>query len=248
VLRYNLARRAERVRVFEIGRVYRRDAAVQATATQVAGVDQPLRIAGLAWGPVDELQWGVAERNVDFFDVKGDVQALLAPLAARWLAAEHPALHPGRSAHVELDGRSVGWCGELHPRWCRLFDLPRAPVVFELDLEATLARPVPQAQPLPKLQSVTRDVSLLVPSAVAHDALADTAMADASGVTRSVRLFDLYIPPAASGSGATVERRMALRIELRDDAQTLTDERIEESLRATLQRLQHTLGVRARLA
>ena len=248
VLRYNLARRAERVRVFEIGRVYRRDAAVQAGATQVAGVDQPLRIAGLAWGPVDEPQWGVAERNVDFFDAKGDVQALLAPLAARWVAAEHPALHPGRSARVEVDGRNVGWCGELHPRWCRLFDLPSAPLVFELDLEATLARRVPQAQPLPKLQSVTRDVSLRVPSAVTHDALTDTAMADASGLTRSVRLFDLYMPPAASSSEALAERRMALRIELRDDAQTLTDERIEESLRATLQRLQDTLGVHARLA
>ncbi len=248
VLRYNLARRAERVRVFEIGRVYRRDAAAPAGATQVAGVDQPLRIAGLAYGPVDELQWGLAERNVDFFDVKGDVQALLAPRAARWVAAEHPALHPGRSARVEIDGQGVGWCGELHPRWCRLFDLPRAPVVFELDLAAVLARPVPQAQPVPKLQSVTRDLSLQVPATVTHDALMDIALADTSGLTRSVRLFDLYLPPADGGSGAAAERRMAVRIELRDEAQTLTDERVEDCLRTTLQRLQDTLGVRARLA
>ena len=251
VLRYNLARRAERVRVFEIGRVYRRDATAHAGATQVAGVAQPLRIAGLAYGPVDELQWGAAERNVDFFDVKGDVQALLAPLAARWVAAKHSALHPGRSARLEVEGRTLGWCGELHPRWCRLFDLPHAPVVFELDLEATLARPVPQAQPVPKMQSVARDVSLLVPLAVAHDALIETAMADGSGLTQSARLFDLYLPAhssAASDAGAPAERRMALRIELRDDTVTLTDGRIEEAVRATLQRLQNTLGVRARLA
>ena len=248
VLRYNLARRAERVRVFEIGRVYRRDASVLAGATQVAGVDQPLRIAGLAYGPVDELQWGTGERNVDFFDVKGDVQALLAPLAARCVAAVHPALHPGRSARVEVEGRSIGWCGELHPSWCRLFDLPRAPMVFEFDLDAMLARLVPQAQPVPKMQSVVRDVSLQVPAAVSHDALVDTAMADDSGLTRSVRLFDLYLPATSSETDAGGTRRMALRIELRDDTVSLTDERIEEAVRATLLRVQITLGVHARLA
>lgn len=136
VLRHNLARKAPRVRVFEIGRVFLRDPAVVDSDTTVAGYAQPLRLAGLAWGPADTLQWAVNDRTVDFFDLKGDVEALLAPREARFVAAEHPALHPGRSARIEVDGVAVGWVGELHPRWRQAYELPQAPVLFELDVDA----------------------------------------------------------------------------------------------------------------
>jgi phenylalanyl-tRNA synthetase beta chain len=91
VLHHNLARKASRVRVFELGRVFSRSDDVASTLRTVAGVAQPMRVAGLAWGPVDELQWGAPERHVDFFDVKGDVESLLAPRAVTFVAAEHPA-------------------------------------------------------------------------------------------------------------------------------------------------------------
>src|SRR5690606_10630704 len=93
-LRHNLARKATRLQLFEIGRVFLRDAAVPDGAWTVAGVHQPLRVAGLAYGQADALQWGVKERGVDFFDVKGDVEALFAPAAPVFERAEHPALHP----------------------------------------------------------------------------------------------------------------------------------------------------------
>ncbi len=111
VLRHNLARKAARVRVFELGRVAWRDASVQAGDLTVAGTCQPLRLAGLAYGPVDSLQWGNTERPADFFDIKGDVQALLAPRQAQFRATEHPAFHPGRSAQVLVDGVAVGCAG-----------------------------------------------------------------------------------------------------------------------------------------
>ena len=79
VLRFNLARKASRVRLFEVGRVFRRDDTVQASLRTVAGIDQPLRVAGIAYGPADALQWSVKERSVDFYDVKGDIEALFAP-------------------------------------------------------------------------------------------------------------------------------------------------------------------------
>ena len=98
----------------------------------VAGVQQPMRVAGLAYGAVDGLQWGQKERWVDFFDVKGDVQLLLSQQTLSFTAAEHPALHPGRCAKVHCAGQLLGHVGELHPRWRQAWELPQAPVLFEL--------------------------------------------------------------------------------------------------------------------
>src|SRR5690606_9487826 len=114
-----------RVRVFEIGRVFLRAPDAQDGALSVAGIDQPVRVGGLAWGGADAEQWGLPFRQVDFYDVKADVEALLTPLAARFVKATHPALHPGRTARIELDGRPIGWIGELHPQWQHQYEFPR---------------------------------------------------------------------------------------------------------------------------
>jgi phenylalanyl-tRNA synthetase beta chain len=245
-LRHNLARRAPRVRVFEVGRTYRRDPQARDSDVAVAGIDQPVRVAGLAWGAADTLQWGTAERGVDFFDVKGDVESLFEPVRVRFAAAEHPALHPGRSARVEVDGRAIGWVGELHPRWCQAYELAQPPVVFELDLEALSGRPLPMAHPLPRQQSALRDLALVVGEGVTHDALIATLTDDASGLVRSAHLFDLYKPKAGSAGWAAGERSMAVRLELRDDDATLTDERIESALAEALARVGQRLGARLR--
>jgi phenylalanyl-tRNA synthetase beta chain len=241
-LRFNLAHRVPRVRLFEVGRVYWRDASAADGDASVAGVNQPMRVAALAHGDADALQWGTPERAVDFFDVKGDVEALLAPTAPRFVAAEHPALHPGRSARVELDGRAIGWVGELHPRWCQGYELQHAPVVFELDLEPVLAHPLPAVSPLPRQQSALRDVALLVGEGVSHDALLAALTDDASGLVRAARLFDVYRPKDASPH----ERSMAVRLELRDDEATLTEERIEAAKAQAVDRAATRLGARLR--
>ena len=142
-VRYNLNRKANRVRVFEVGAVFHRDAQVQDGPLQVAGFDQPKRVAALAYGPVADEQWSLETRNVDFFDVKADLEALFAPRALRFVRVEHPALHPGRSAQIELDGKSIGFIGELHPRLQQKYDLPLAPVVFEVDALALQYRALP---------------------------------------------------------------------------------------------------------
>jgi phenylalanyl-tRNA synthetase beta chain len=246
VLRYNLARRAARVRVFEVGRVYRRDASVAAGDIAVAGIAQPMRVAGLAFGTADSVQWAAPERAADFFDAKGDVQALLAPKQARFVAAEHAALHPGRSARVEVDGRAIGWVGELHPRWRQEYELPQAPMLFELDLDALLARTQPQPVPVPKQQSAIRDLAVVVPDHVDHDLLIATTLDDPTGLVRSAALFDLYKPKVASAGIGDDERSMAVHLELRDDQATLTEERIEAAVGAALIRLQSRLGARLR--
>ena len=251
VLKFNLDRKAARVRVFELGRVFLRDATVTDSHASVAGFAQPMRVAGLAAGPVDALQWGASDRSVDFFDVKGDVEALLAPRAVTFEAAEHAALHPGRSARVLVDGRAVGWIGELHPRWRQSYDLSATPVVFELELDAVLARQVPGLRNLSKYQAVERDLAVIVPERVGHAALMGAIWsAPVQGLLRDAVLFDVYRPKAgqgASGGGLQEgEKSLAVRLTLNSDEATLTEEQIEASVQAVLKSLAGGVGARLR--
>jgi phenylalanyl-tRNA synthetase beta chain len=243
-LRYNLARKAPRVRLFEIGRVFRRDATATDGPLGVAGVSQPMRVAGLAYGPVDAAQWGSKERTVDFFDVKGDVQALFAPRTVTFSPGEHPALHPGRSARIEVDGALIGHLGELHPRWRQGYELPGAPVLFEIELAALLRTTVPAFAALPKQQSVWRDIAVMADESVTHEALMRAICDPSGGLIRSANLFDVFRPPAASAAAG--ERSLAVRLELLDDEATLTDERIDAAVAQVLETLRTRLGVRLR--
>ncbi|WP_284616952.1 phenylalanine--tRNA ligase subunit beta [Aquabacterium humicola] len=247
VLRHNLARKTNRVRIFELGRVSRRDASVAAGDRTVAGIAQPMKVGGLAYGPADEIQWGTKERPVDFFDIKGDVEALLAPRKLRFEAASHPALHPGRSARVLLDdGRDIGIVGELHPRWRQGYELPHAPVLFELDLDAVLERPLPAVEPIPRHQPAWRDLALVVPDQASHDALLGALRADPAGHVREATLFDVYKPGAGSADIAAGERSMAVRLELLDPDANWTDERIDATVAAALARARQAVGARLR--
>ncbi|MDN8617006.1 phenylalanine--tRNA ligase subunit beta [Variovorax ginsengisoli] len=253
VLKFNLDRRATQVRVFELGRVFLRDASVVTTDSTVKGIHQPMRVAGLAWGDAAEGRWeGKAER-VDFFDIKGDVEALLAPRVPDFEPVEHPALHPGRAARVLLDGRAIGVVGELHPRWRQKWDFAQVPILFELELDAVTARPLPLAQPVPKLQPVERDLALVVAESVTHDALmgAIRAASDAS-LLRDLALFDIYRPTVgrdgavAAGGLAAGEKSMAVRLGFNSDS-ALTDEQVEAAVRKIIDQLGARIGARLRV-
>ncbi|MDO9284959.1 MAG: phenylalanine--tRNA ligase subunit beta, partial [Aquabacterium sp.] len=246
VLRHNLARKAPRVRVFELGRVAWRDAGVSNGDLSVAGINQPVRVAGLAYGAVDPTQWGAKERAVDFFDLKGDLEALLAPRQAVFVPAEHPAMHPGRSARVWVDGQPIGHVGELHPRWRQGYELPQAPMVFELDLAAVLAQPVPAFQPIARHQAATRDLALVVPESATHDGLIGALRSDPAGLVRSATLFDVYKPAQPTADMAAGERSLAVRIELLDAEATLTEERIDTAVAAAVARAAAAQGARLR--
>src|SRR6478672_8621817 len=151
VLQTNVKRKLSRVRVFEVGRVFARD-----------GFAQPLRIGGLAFGASEPEQWGTRTRNVDFFDVKADVEALAAPLSLVTAANAIPWLHPGRSAAVHVNGALSGWIGELHPRLVRHFELPAAPTAFELDLAALTRVSLPDARVVSRLPSLRRDIAIII--------------------------------------------------------------------------------------
>ncbi|MCX8520529.1 MAG: phenylalanine--tRNA ligase subunit beta, partial [Rhodoferax sp.] len=251
VLQFNQARKAARVRVFEVGRVFLRNPSVQNTDTSVAGIDQPMRIAALACGSAEPLQWGVRETPVDFFSIKGDVESLLAPLQAEFKPnASHPAMHPGRCASVWLAGKCIGHVGELHPNWRQSYELSSSPVLFELALDAVLARHLPEFQSVSKIQAVQRDVAVLVPDSVTHAALMEAIWAaPVNGLLRDAQLFDVYRPKlpkeAESGAGA-MDRSMAVRLTINSDEASLTEEQIETVIQSILDQLAHALAARLR--
>jgi phenylalanyl-tRNA synthetase beta chain len=225
-IRYNMARKLSRVRVFEVGRAFLRDPKTKDGELAVAGLSQPMRIAAAACGPAEDEQWGVPARPVDFFDIKADVEALVWPRMARFEPAAHPALHPGRSARVLIDGAPVGWVGELHPRWQAKFELPQPAVVFELDAARLQEVPVPHPEEPSRFPPVVRDIAVLVDAGLQVQTLLDALQAAKPAIVRSVRLFDLYhgksLPPG--------RKSLAFRIVMQDTEKTLTDAEADSAI------------------
>jgi phenylalanyl-tRNA synthetase beta chain len=235
-LRANLNRKVTRARMFELGRTFQRHA---------PGFAQPLRVGGLAYGPADPEQWGTARRDVDFFDVKGDIEALAAPRPVVTERFSHPALHPGRCARVLVDGLEAGWLGELHPRLVRQFELPKAPVAFELDLDILTGGRLPTAQPVSRLPIVRRDLALVVDENLpAHTLLEALERAKPAHVI-SLGLFDVH-----QGHGLTDGRKsLAILVLMQDTSRTLTDADIDatEALLLSVAREQFGATLRQQL-
>ena len=251
VLRHNLNRRADRIRVFEAGRVFVQDASIKAGELAVEGFAQPKMFGALAYGPVVEEQWGAQTRAVDFFDVKGDLEALLAPAVARFVKAEHPALHPGRSARIELDGRAIGWIGELHPRWMQKYDLPHAPILFEVEAEALMQRALPAPTEVSKFPPVRRDIAIVVDQKIEVQALFDEmqkALSDEACKTiQRVALFDEFRAKSNTSGGLAVhEKSLAFRVTLQDTGGTLQDETVDLAIQTLVDRLARVYGARLR--
>ncbi|MGB3288476.1 MAG: phenylalanine--tRNA ligase subunit beta [Burkholderiaceae bacterium] len=248
-IEYNANRKQSRVRVFELGRVFSRDATVVDGPLEVAGVRQPQHLAGAAWGPAVEEQWGVPLRQVDFYDVKKDVEALLGEQARKLacVAAGHPALHPGRSARLELDGKAIGWLGELHPRWVQQAGLSHAPVVFELDASAISTTQLPAPAELSRQPIVIRDLAVWAGDDVSYGdllaTLAHTIQSNATlGIVKDIKLFDVWRDKSAQAT----EKSLAFRFWLQDREATLDDATVEQCLARLLEALVNAHGVRQR--
>jgi phenylalanyl-tRNA synthetase beta chain len=234
VLRTNVNRREPRVRVFETGRVFR------AASADVA--KQPMRIGGLAFGSALPEQWDAKGRAVDFFDVKGDLEAMVRPRRLSTERVEHPALHPGRSALLRIDGAEAGWIGELHPRVVRALDLPQAPVVFELDAAALASGAVPEAKPVSKLPVARRDLAVVVDDAAPVQGMLDALRDAAPPFVVEIGVFDVY-----RGAGLPDGRKsVAILMLMQDTERTLTDAEIDAAREGLLRVLVERFGATLR--
>lgn len=213
-LRFNLNRRQPRVRVYELGRVF---------VAGERGFEQPLRLGGVAFGSAAPEQWGVKARAVDFFDVKGDLESLLWPAEAEFRRAGHLALHPGQCAEILRGGESLGWIGALHPKWVQKYELPQAPILFEVAVDALLAGAVPNYAEVSKFPPVRRDLAVIVDENVQASAMLAACRAGAPPQVTEVAIFDLY-----QGKGIdSGKKSLAFRILLQDTQKTLTDQEVD---------------------
>ncbi len=234
---FNLNRQQARVRLFEQGLCF---------IPEGGTTRQQARFGGVICGSAQPEGWANDDRGADFFDLKGDVEALLA-LAGRlgeaeFVRSEHPALHPGRGADIRLDGRVVGRLGALHPETQARLDIEPELLVFEIEESALSQSRLPAFRELPRYPSVRRDLALIVPDDLPVARVRETIRAHAPDTLVDVFVFDVY-----QGKGvAEGHRSVGFGLILQDFSRTLGDDDVEGATERILAGLREQLGVTLR--
>ncbi|HEY8083157.1 MAG TPA: phenylalanine--tRNA ligase subunit beta [Solirubrobacterales bacterium] len=231
----NLARDAERVALFESGRVYLPEGDSEEgplgggfPGEKAPSVVEPHRLGALAVGPMRPKSWRGGGEPADFFALKGVLEGLAARLGVELVfeAGEEPFLHSGRSASVSVEDTKIGWIGELHPAVCRAWDLDAA-TGFEVSLAPLVAGAVVGREDfvdITTFPAVLQDLAVVVPPEVPSARVRETVLAGGGELLRSAEVFDQYIGEQV-GAG---RKSLALRLEFRADDRTLTDEEVAE--------------------
>ncbi|MFP1788389.1 phenylalanine--tRNA ligase subunit beta [Lonsdalea quercina] len=217
---YNQNRQQSRIRIFESGLRFVPDRDAE------QGIRQEMMLAGVITGSRYEEHWDLARQPVDFYDLKGDFEAVLALTgklsAVEFRAEANPALHPGQSAAIYLDGQHIGFIGVIHPELERKLDLNGRTVVFEVLWDKISDRVVPEAADVSRFPANRRDIAVVVAENVpAGDILAECKKVGANQLV-GVNLFDVY-------RGKGVEdgyKSLAISLVLQDTARTLAEEEI----------------------
>jgi phenylalanyl-tRNA synthetase beta chain len=233
----NQRRQQDRIRLFELGSVF-----IKAGPA----VQEPRKVAGLVFGSRLPEQWGAAAEPVDFFDLRSDVEAVLAlsgePGAFRFEPAPLACLHPGRSARILRGDVAIGWIGELHPELVRQLDTPAAPLLFELDLAGATRARLPEVTPASRFPQVRRDLAVTVPAAEPLSRLKDRVSVVAGSLLRELRVFDLYQGPGIEAG----RKSIAFGLIFQDNNKTLKDEDADHLVAAIAADLKANLDARLR--
>ncbi|EDY87596.1 phenylalanyl-tRNA synthetase, beta subunit [gamma proteobacterium HTCC5015] len=235
-LQYNLNRQQKRLKLFEVGLSF---------VSQGSETVQKNKIAGLLCGEILPEQWNHEARAVDFFDAKGDVEALLALTGIdnyRFEAADLSILHPGQSAFIVRDGVRIGYVGALHPQLARGIKLKQRTFVFELDIAAIQTGRVAKFEGLSEFPATRRDIAVVVDAEVSAQQLIDAVMASDVPQLQSVRVFDLYQGENLKAGSKSV----ALGLILQDFSSTLTEQEIEAAVERAVAGLENKVGAALR--
>jgi phenylalanyl-tRNA synthetase beta chain len=236
-VRHNLNRQQSRVRLFETGLNF----------VPVDGeLQQKSMIAGAITGSRTPESWVEKQVDVDFYDIKADVEALLQLSHSidefEFVKGQHPALHPGQCARIERNGQLIGWVGQLDPRVHKSLDLTQPVFVFELELEPVLNDVLPAFEGVSKFPEVRRDLALIVDEAISAGDLCHTVRQNAGGQLIDLKVFDVY-----QGKGIENNRKsVALGLTFRDSSRTLTEEEINVAVETVVNALekQHAASLR----
>jgi phenylalanyl-tRNA synthetase beta chain len=237
VARLNLSHQRQRLKLFELGPQFE---------AKGQGVKQTAVLAGLALGSRAPEHWDGAGPDLDFFDVKGDVEALLQTTGRaaefRFEAADHPALCPGRTARIVLDGHTVGWLGTLHPDLQSRLDKRRTAIVFALQVDAAFGAKVPAFRAYSKFPSIRRDLAIVVDEKTGVEAITAAVRGAAGAALQNIVVFDVY-----RGKGVDSSRKsIGLGLILQDVSRTLTDEDADQTTRSIMLRLERDFGATIR--
>lgn len=233
-LQFNLNRKQTRVRLFEMGCCFVRD--------DESDCKQVERIAGLSYGDVVFEQWGMLARNIDFYDIKADIEVLCRGRTIHFKKFLHPALHPGKSAQICIEDKSIGWSGELHPRWQKKYGLQKNTILFEINLENLISKPLSVAKEISKFPPVRRDIAIIVDNDISVYSLLVCLFAEKSAIVSDISLFDIY-----RGKGMdNTKKSLAFRVLLQDTEKTLTDEEADSAVTSLIKILENKFGATLR--
>ena len=233
----NLSRQRTRVRLFEIGVQFARGE---------EGIGESRVLAGLAIGPHRPEHWEGGGRGVDFFDVKADLEAVLA-LTGRggeveFRPAEHPALARGQSARLLLGGAAAGWLGVLHPRLQKRLEWKQPAILFAVQLDRAAIAEVPKFREYPKFPSLRRDIAAVLDEEISADQILECVRQATGEWLRSVTIFDVY-----QGKGIDSGRKsVALGLILQDTSRTFTDADADSVVASATRLLERALGATIR--
>ncbi len=232
VLVYNLNRKQERAMLFEVGSTFHR--------SEQSYREQNI-VAGIVYGAVAPEQWASDARDVDFYDMKAAVDVLTQG-KAEYRKEEHPALHPGQTARIYLEGKAVGWLGKLHPKWQQHYDLVKSTILFELETAPLLSGAVPIYEEVPKSLAVRRDIAVVVDADVEVQVMIDAAHDANIPMLYKMQLFDIY-----QGKGiAESKKSLAFLILMQDTHKTLIDNEADAAIATLLQLLEDKFDAQLR--
>ncbi|MBA56002.1 MAG: phenylalanine--tRNA ligase subunit beta [Pseudomonadales bacterium] len=233
---YNINRQQDRLRLFESGLNF---------IKRGDDLQQIDHLGGLIYGGVTDESWFGKVRPVDFYDIKGDVEALLALTGSdnfSFEPGEHKALHPGQTAVIKRDGKTIGYVGALHPSVQKTLDISQKVYLFELVLPEIRRRSLPQFKELSKYPEVRRDFAVIVDEKISAAAILKNVRETAGSLLTNLVLFDVY-------QGANLEagkKSIAFGITLQDSARTLQDEDINPIVERVVASLKDTFNVTLR--
>ena len=232
-LKFNLNRKQTRVRIFEVGSCFLKEAGCYV---------QSEKLSGLCYGGIVAEQWGSSDRNTDFYDVKSDIEALFWPEIINFEITAHPALHPGKSSQILMGEKIAGWIGELHPKLQQESAIPKPVILFELDLDILTKRTVSKAGKIPKYPSVRRDIAVIVADNISVSSILQSMNGLNSPIIIEIALFDIY-----RGNGVdNGKKSLAFRVLLQDTKKTLTDDEADSVTKKLIKILENKFEAKLR--